>query len=98
MKHALPPLLACMIASISVFGAEVNLPDATDLEWHGVKQGQFKGFDVIMLKAIEEGTRAAWQRANGVALANITLKILRSRTNWQGRKSYSPISLWLANR
>ena len=43
-----------MIASISVFGAEANLPDATDLEWHGVTQGQFKGFDVIMLKAIEE--------------------------------------------
>jgi len=56
MKHALPPLLACIIASISVFGAEVNLPDATDLERHGVTQGQFKGFDVIMLKAIEEGT------------------------------------------
>ena len=49
-------LLAYMIASIFVFGAEVNLPDATDLESHGVTQQQLDGLDAIMLKAIKEGT------------------------------------------
>ena len=50
------PLIAYLTASIPSFGAEVNLPDATDLESHGVTQEQLNGLDAIMLKAIEEGT------------------------------------------
>ncbi|PHR97033.1 MAG: hypothetical protein COA78_28125 [Blastopirellula sp.] len=50
------PLLASLAVSLPVFGAEVNLPDATDLISHGVTQAQLDGLDAIMLKAIQKGT------------------------------------------
>ena len=49
-------LLACLAVSLPVFGAEVNLPDAADLQSHGVTQAELNGLDAIMLEGIEKGT------------------------------------------
>jgi CubicO group peptidase (beta-lactamase class C family) len=49
-------ILAYLAVCLPVFGAEVNLPDATDLSSHGVTRAQLDGLDAIMLDVIKKGT------------------------------------------
>jgi CubicO group peptidase (beta-lactamase class C family) len=49
-------LLACLAVSLPVFGAEVNLPDATDLSEHGITEADLSGLDKIMTDFINTGT------------------------------------------
>jgi len=50
------PLLTCLAVSLPVFGAEVNLPDATDLSSHGITEADLSGLDKIMTDFINKGT------------------------------------------
>jgi CubicO group peptidase (beta-lactamase class C family) len=52
----LSPLLPCLAVSLPVFGAEVNLPDATDLSEHGITQADLSDLDQIMINAVNAGT------------------------------------------
>ena len=54
-KIVTTPLLAYLAVSLPIFGAEVNLPVATDLSSHGVTQAELNGLDTVMLQAIEQG-------------------------------------------
>ena len=49
-------ILACLVVSLPVFGAEVNLSDATELSSHGITEADLSGLDTIMTDAIDKGT------------------------------------------
>ena len=49
-------LLACLAVSLPVLAQEVKIPNATDLQSHGVTQAELNGLDAIMLEGIEKGT------------------------------------------
>ena len=55
-KTASSILLVYLTVCLPVFGAEVNLPVAKDLNSHGVTTAQLDGLDAIMIRAIEKGT------------------------------------------
>jgi len=48
--------LVCLAVSLPVFGAEVNLPDATELSAHGITEADLSGLDKIMTDFINKGT------------------------------------------
>ena len=48
--------LVCLAVSLPVFGAEVNLPDATELSSHGITEADLSGLDKIMTDFINKGT------------------------------------------
>jgi len=48
--------LVCLAVSLPVFGAEVNLPDATELSSHGITEADLSDLDKIMTDAIDKGT------------------------------------------
>ena len=49
------PLLVCLAVSLPVFGQEVKMPVATDLQSHGVTQDQIDSLSDIMRQAVEQG-------------------------------------------
>ncbi len=54
--HTWLGLLAYLAVSLPVFGAEVNLPDATELSSHGITEADLSGLDKIMTDFINKGT------------------------------------------